>query len=253
MAGRLISPSWPSSRSAALALLSDSTNADRTGWTPSETIIDQAFDVVFREAKGRILVATFASLISRIYQVAMAAQRYGRKMAVAGYSMVEYIKVATRLGYLDLPKDLMVSVEQAVKMPPHEVVFMTTGTQGEPSAVLGQLAWGRHRQLEILPGDTVIMSAHPIPGNEEPVHRTINKLIQRGAHVIYDTILPVHVSGHASREELKLLINMVRPKFFIPVHGELRHLTQHKLLAQKSVSGGEYRGGREWDGGLADA
>jgi ribonuclease J len=220
------------SRRGVLALLSDSTNADREGWTPSETVIDTAFDEVFSRAQGRIIVATFASLISRIQQVATATQRYERKMAVAGHSMSEYIKVATRLGYLKLPKDLLISVEQASKISPDEVVIMATGTQGEPSAVLGRLAWGRHRQLEIMKGDTVIMSAHPIPGNEELVHRTINKLIQRGAHVIYDPLYMVHVSGHARREELRLLLNLIRPKFFIPVHGELRHLTQHKLLAQ---------------------
>ena len=221
------------SRRGVLALLSDSTNADRDGWTPSESVIDKAFDEVFSQAKGRIIVATFASLISRIHQVAMAAQRHGRKMAVAGHSMSEYIKVATRLGYLKLPKDMMISVEQAGKMPPGEVVIMATGTQGEPSAVLGRLAWGKHRQLEVMKGDTVIMSAHPIPGNEELVHRTINKLIQRGAHVVYDPLHMVHVSGHARREELRLMLNLIRPKFFIPVHGELRHLTQHKLLAQE--------------------
>jgi ribonuclease J len=215
-----------------LVLMADSTNADQEGWTPSETVIDKAFDEVFSQAKGRIIVATFASLISRIQQVSVAAMRYERKMAIAGHSMSEYIKVATRLGYLKLPKDLLVSVEQANKMPPDEVVIMATGSQGEPSAVLGRLAWGKHRQLEIMPGDTVIMSAHPIPGNEELVHRTINKLIQRGANVIYDPLYLVHVSGHARREELKLLLNMIRPKFFMPVHGELRHLTQHKLLAQ---------------------
>lgn len=216
-----------------LALLSDSTNADQEGWTPSEAVIDKAFDQVFAQAQGRIIVATFASLISRIQQVARAAQRHNRKMAIAGYSMAEYVKVATRLGYLNLPKDLLVPVDRANKMPPNEVVIMATGTQGEPSAVLGRLAWGQHRQLEIERGDTVIMSAHPIPGNEELVHRTINKLIQRGAHVIYHPIAQVHVSGHARREELKLLINMLRPRFFIPVHGELRHLTQHSLLAQE--------------------
>jgi ribonuclease J len=216
-----------------LALLADSTNADQEGWTPSETVIDKAFDDVFSQAKGRVIVATFASLISRIQQVATAAQRYGRKMAVAGYSMSEYIKVATRLGYLNLPPDLIVPVEQANKMPAGKVVIMATGTQGEPSAVLGRLAWGRHRQLEVIEGDTVVMSAHPIPGNEELVHRTMNKLIQRGATVIYDPIAQVHVSGHARREELRLLINLLRPKFFIPVHGELRHLTQHSLLAQE--------------------
>ena len=215
-----------------LALLADSTNADREGWTPSETVIDKAFDEVFSQAEGRIIVATFASLISRIQQVATAAQNYERKMAVAGYSMSEYIKVATRLGYLKLPPDLIVPIEQANKMSPSKVVIMATGTQGEPSAVLGRLAWGRHRQLEVMEGDTIIMSAHPIPGNEELVHRTMNKLIQRGANVIYDPIAEVHVSGHARRDELKLLINILRPKYFIPVHGELRHLTQHSLLAQ---------------------
>ncbi len=221
------------SQRGVLALLADSTNADREGWTPSEMVVDQAFEEVFSQAQGRIIVATFASLISRIQQVARAARNHGRKMAVAGYSMTEYIKVATRLGYLDLPADLLVSVERANKMPPEQVVIMATGTQGEPSAVLGRLAWGRHRQLDIREGDTVIMSAHPIPGNEEMVHRTINKLIQRGAKVIYDPVAQVHVSGHARREELRLLINLIRPKFFIPIHGELRHLTQHALLAQE--------------------
>jgi ribonuclease J len=220
-------------RRGVLALLADSTNADREGWTPSESVIDKAFDEVFSQAKGRIIVATFASLISRIQQVSVAALRHERKMAVAGHSMSEYIKVATKLGYLKLPKDLLVSVEQANKMPPGEVVIMATGTQGEPSAVLGRLAWGKHRQLEVMKGDTVIMSAHPIPGNEELVHRTINKLIQRGANVIYDPLYMVHVSGHARREELKLLLHLIRPKFFVPVHGELRHLTLHKLLAEE--------------------
>ena len=221
------------SKRGVLALLADSTNADREGWTPSERVIDRAFDEVFSKADGRIIVATFASLISRIQQVATATQRYGRKMAVAGYSMSEYIKVATRLGYLKLPPDLIVPIDKANKMPPHKVVIMATGTQGEPSAVLGRLAWGKHRQLEIQPGDTVVMSAHPIPGNEELVHRTINKLIQRGADVIYDPIAQVHVSGHARRDELKLLLHLLRPRFFVPVHGELRHLTQHSLLAQE--------------------
>ncbi|MBN1679429.1 MAG: ribonuclease J [Anaerolineae bacterium] len=220
------------SQRGVLALMADSTNADHAGWTPSEMIINEAFDSVFQQAEGRIIVATFASLISRIQQVATAALRFNRKMAIAGHSMIEYIKVATRLGYIDLPKDLVISIDQAKKLPPEQVVIMATGTQGEPTAVLGRLAWGRHRQLQIEPGDTVIMSAHPIPGNEELVHRTINKLIQRGAHVIYDPIASVHVSGHASQEELKLLHHLLRPRFFIPVHGELRHLTQHSLLAQ---------------------
>lgn len=214
-----------------LALLSDSTNADQPGWTPSETVIDDAFDRVFADAPGRIIVATFASLISRIQQVANASQRYGRKMTITGFSMSENVKMATKLGYLDVPSDLIISVDEAVKLPPEQVVIMATGTQGEPSAVLSRLARGRHRQLEVERGDTIIMSAHPIPGNEEMVHRTINLLFQRGANVVYDPIESVHVSGHASREEQKLLINLVRPRFFVPVHGELRHLHAHAGLA----------------------
>jgi len=214
-----------------LALLSDSTNAERAGWTPTETIIDEAFDRVFQNAKGRIIVATFASLINRIQQVANAAKRYNRKIAATGYSMVENIKMATELGYLDLPKDLVIPLDEVSRLPPERVAIMSTGTQGEPSAVLSRLATGHHRQLDIRPGDTVVMSAHIIPGNEEMVSRTINKLIQRGANVLYHPVEMVHVSGHASREELKLMLNLVRPKYFIPVHGELRQLTQHCKLA----------------------
>jgi ribonuclease J len=215
-----------------LALLSDSTNAIRHGWTQPETIIDEGFERVFSGAKGRIIVATFASHISRIQQVANAAMRHNRKIAVTGYSMVENIKMATKLGYLKLPADLVVSLEQVNRLHPDKIAILSTGTQGEPSAVLSRLAKGRHRQLDVQPGDTVIMSAHVIPGNEELVGRTINKLIQRGAHVYYHPIEQVHVSGHASQEELKLMLNLVRPKFFVPVHGELRHLTQHGLLAE---------------------
>ncbi|MCC7446336.1 MAG: ribonuclease J [Anaerolineae bacterium] len=216
-----------------LALLSDSTNADRPGWTPSEAVIDEAFDRVFRSAPGRIIVATFASLISRIQQVAWAAQHHNRKMAIVGHTMSDNVKMAVNLGYLELPPDLMISVDEANKRNPREVVIMTTGTQGEPSAGLSRLAMGQHNLLSIQPNDTVIMSSHPIPGNEEGVHRIINRLFQRGAQVIYDPIAAVHVSGHASQEEQKLLINLVRPKYFIPVHGELRHLKQHALLAEQ--------------------
>ncbi|MFC1961087.1 ribonuclease J, partial [Chloroflexota bacterium] len=215
-----------------LALLSDSTNATQPGWTPTELIVDEGFERVFREAEGRILVATFASHINRIRQAAQAAMKHDRKIAVTGYSMVENIKMATKLGYLKLPPDLVVPLDQASKLPPEKLLILSTGTQGEPSAVLSRLAQGRHRQLDIVPGDTVIMSAHVIPGNEEMVSRTINKLIQRGAYVYYDPIEEVHVSGHASREELKMMLNLVRPQYFIPVHGELRHLTQHGLLAE---------------------
>ena len=215
-----------------LALFSDSTNATVRGWTPSESVINAAFDKVLREAEGRIIIATFASLISRIQQVANAALRHGRKLAVVGYSMVENVKMARQLGYLEMPQGLLVDISDTNNMAANEVVIMTTGAQGEPAAGLGRLAAGTHRQLSIEEGDTIVLSAHPIPGNEEIVHRTINRLIQRGADVIYDPIAPVHVSGHAAQEELKLLISLVRPKFFVPVHGELRQLHMHSRLAQ---------------------
>jgi ribonuclease J len=221
------------SQQGVLALLSDSTNSTRPGWTPSERVIDAAFDSVFREAPGRIIVASFASLISRMQQVANAAMRYGRKMTFVGASMVENARIARKLGYLTIPDEAIVPIEQALRMNPNEVVLMSTGTQGEPSSILGRLSTGTNRQFDILPGDTVILSSHPIPGNEESVYRTINRLFRRGANVIYEDIAPVHVSGHASAEEIKLMLNLVRPKFLIPIHGELRHLHQHARLAQE--------------------
>lgn len=216
-----------------LALLADSTNADKPGWTPSERVIDPAFDKVFREAKGRILVATFASLISRLLQVGEAALRHGRKMAFVGTSMRENAKMAKQLGYLDLPNDLLVPIEEALKMKPETVVLMCTGSQGEPSSIVGRLATGTNRQFDLIPGDTVVLSSHPIPGNEESVFRTINRLFKRGAEVVYDPISPVHVSGHASQEEMKFMLNLIRPQYLIPVHGEVRHLYQHSKLAQQ--------------------
>jgi ribonuclease J len=215
-----------------LALFSDSTNADSPGWTPSEMVINDAFDSVFQDARGRIIVATFASLISRVQQVADAAKRFGRKMAITGYTMREYSRIASRMGYLDIPASTLISLDQAKNLPPHKVVIMATGTQGEPSAVMGRLATGRYQAFDIENGDTVIMSAQSIPGNEEMVHRIINRLLQRGADVIYDRIAPVHVSGHASQEEQKLLLNLLKPKFFIPIHGELRHLHAHARTAE---------------------
>src|SRR5258706_2489899 len=206
-----------------LALLSDSTNADRPGWTPSEAVIDDAFDRVFRNAPGRIIVATFASLISRIQQVATAAERYHGKMAIAGHTMSENIRMAVNLGYLELSPDLMISLDEAVRREPSEVVIMATGTQGEPSAVLGRLATGQHHQLSIQPGDTVIISAHPIPGNEEGVHRTINRLFQRGAQVIYDPIAAVHVFRPAPPEGKKNLVNPIPPQNFFSISGENPH------------------------------
>jgi len=221
------------SKRGVLALMSDSTNADRPGWTPSEAVIDSAFDDLFRTAPGRILIGSFASLISRIQQAIRAAERHGRKVAMVGTSMQENAKMAQKLGYLEVPNGLLVSVEEALKLPSKKVVLMTAGTQGEPSSILGRLATGRNRQFDLEEGDTVVFSSHPIPGNEELVHRTINRLFQRGARVIYDPIAPVHVSGHANAEEMKLLIHLVQPKHFIPIHGELRQLHQHGAIARE--------------------
>jgi ribonuclease J len=216
-----------------MALLADSTNADRVGWTPSERVIDPALREVFRNAEGRIILASFASLISRMQQVGNVAIDFDRKMAFAGASMVENAKIARNLGYLDLPDELIVSVEQALKMDPKRVVLMSTGTQGEPTSIMGRLSTGTNRQFDIIPGDTVVLSSHPIPGNEESVYRTINRLFRRGADVIYESIAPVHVSGHASQEEMKFLLRLVKPKYFIPIHGELRHLNQHAHIARQ--------------------
>lgn len=232
---------WPSdyaklsefSQRGVLALLADSTNAERSGWTPSERVIDDAFDRVFKAAPGRIIIASFASLISRMQQVAEVTARYGRKLAFAGLSMVDNMKMARKLGYLDIADSLIVPIDQALSMPEKEVVIMCTGSQGEPTSIMGRLSTGTNRQFDIKPGDTVVLSSHPIPGNEENVYRTINRLFQRGANVIYEAIAPVHVSGHASQEEMKLLLHLTRPKFFIPVHGEIRHLRQHALLAEQ--------------------
>ena len=214
-------------------LLSDSTNAERPGWTPSEMVIGPAFDKVFTEARGRVIVATFASLISRVQQVADAAARHGRKMALAGPSMLDNVKIARKLGYLDIPDELLVPLEQALSMQDHKVVLMCTGSQGEPASIVGRLSTGTNRQFDLKAGDTVVLSSHPIPGNEETISKTINRLLRRGARVIYDGILPVHVSGHASQEEQKLLMNLVKPKHFLPIHGELRQLTRHADLAEE--------------------
>ena len=218
-------------RRGVLALLADSTNAERPGWTPSEKVIDSAFDKVFREAKGRIIIASFASLISRMQQVAEAAEHHGRKMAFAGTSMVDNARIAQNLNYLSIPESMLIGLDEALNRKDREVVIMCTGSQGEPTSILGRLSTGSHRIIDITPGDTIVLSSHPIPGNEENVYRTINRLIERGANVIYESIAPVHVSGHASQEEQKLMLHLTQPKYFIPIHGELRQLTRHAALA----------------------
>ena len=214
-------------------LLSDSTNSERPGWTPSEMVIGPAFDEVFASAPGRVIVATFASLISRMQQVADAAVRHNRKLAFVGLSMVDNAKIAREMGYLEVPEKTLVSIEQALNLDPKQVVLMCTGSQGEPSSIIGRLSAGTNRHFDLKENDTVILSSHPIPGNEETVSRAINRMLRRGANVIYDAIMPIHVSGHASQEEQKLLLNMVKPKNFIPIHGELRMLKQHARLAKQ--------------------
>lgn len=233
--------SWPTdyaklaefSGRGVLALLSDSTNAGQPGNTASEAVLNEAFHQVMREAPGRVIVATFASLISRIQQVVDVAAQRGRKIAIAGRSMAENTKMARKLGYLDIPDDTLIPLGEVDRLPPDKVVIMATGTQGEPMAVLSRLAIGEHRSLRIQPDDTVVFSSHTIPGNEELIHRVVNRLFQKGADVLYDPRSPVHVSGHASQEEQKLLIHILKPRFFVPIHGELRHLKQHGKNARQ--------------------
>jgi ribonuclease J len=221
------------SQRGVLALLSDSTNSDHPGRTLSERSLNTTLADVFRPAKGRVIVATFASLISRIEQVMRVAESLNRKVAIAGSSMAKNVRMARRLGYLDVPDDLIVPLQDVNQLPPNEVVVIATGAQGEPRSIMGRLATGRHSSLRIIPGDTVVLSSHTIPGNEETVHRVINRLFQRGANVVYHPVAPVHVSGHASQEEQKFVISVLRPKFFVPIHGELRHLKLHAALAEE--------------------
>ncbi|MFQ5813488.1 MAG: ribonuclease J [Anaerolineae bacterium] len=216
-----------------LVLLSDSTNAERPGFTRSERAIDDALDQVFQRAEGRIIVATFASLISRIQQVVNAAVRHERKVAIAGYSMVKNVSMAQELGYLSIPPGVLIELGDIDKLPHHKVVIIATGTQGEPSSALARMSVGRHRRIKVVSGDTIVISAHAIPGNEEMINRTINRLFQQGANVVYEKIAPVHVSGHANQEDQKLLIHLIKPEYFVPIHGELRHLTQHARIAQE--------------------
>jgi len=221
------------SQRGVLALLADSTNADHPGRTLSEHSLNTTLADVMRPAEGRVSAATFVSLISRIPQVLDVAQSLGRKVGIAGTSMVKNVRMARRLEYLDVPDDLILSLQQISKLPPNQVTIMATGAQGERRSIMGRLATGRHSSLRIVPGDTVVLSSHTIPGNEETVHRMINQLFQKGANVVYHPVAPVHVSGHASQEEQKFLISILRPKFFVPIHGELRHLTLHGKLAQE--------------------
>ncbi|MCX5749142.1 MAG: ribonuclease J [Candidatus Saganbacteria bacterium] len=221
-------------KEGVLLLMSDSTNADTAGSTPSEKTVGKTFEKVFNEAPGRIIVATFASSIHRVQQVIDAAARHGRKVAISGFSMQRVANKAKELGYLKVPKDMLVKLDDIHKANHKNLVILTTGSQGEPMAALSRMAKGEHKQVKIQKGDTVVISAIPIPGNEKSVYNTINKLFRFGAEVIYEERHGIHVSGHGCQEEMKLIINLVRPQFFIPVHGEYRHMVAHAKIARES-------------------
>lgn len=215
-----------------LALLSDSTNADRPGYTPSEKLVGETFANLFRKAEGkRIIVATFSSNIHRMQQIIDQADRYGRKVAISGRSMINAVAVASELGYLNVPEGTLIEMESIRKYTPDQTVIITTGSQGEPMSALHRMAFGDHRQVSVNPGDMIIISATPIPGNEKLVDKVINELLKLGAEVVYERMYDVHVSGHACQEEQKLLLGIVKPKYFIPVHGEKKHLVKHAATA----------------------
>ena len=224
-----------------LLLMADSTYADRKGYTPSERVITETLDKVFAEAPGRIIMATFSSLVSRVQQLLDVADSYDRKVALIGRSMERTFKVASELGYLRLPSpDILIQADELDRHPPDAVAVICTGSQGEPRSALVRMANRDHRQIDIAPDDTVILSASAIPGNEARVNRTIDRLIGQGASVLYEELMPVHVSGHASQEELKFMLTTLQPKFFMPVHGERRHLVEHRRLAESVGVDGEH-------------
>jgi len=225
-------------RKGVLVAMSDSTNVERPGTTDSERVISNKFMEIFKTCDTRIIIASFASNVYRLQQVINASVAYGRKVAISGRSMINVVKVSQELGYLDVPEGTLIHVNDLKKYKDNEIVIITTGSQGEPMSALTRMANNDHKKLEIKQGDLVIISASPIPGNEKTVSRVINMLYGKGAEVLYDAITQVHVSGHARREELKLMLTLLKPKFFIPVHGEYRHLMLHaKLAAELGIDG----------------
>lgn len=217
-------------RQGVLAVLCDSTNAHRPGYTPSEKIVGRTFDDIFGKTRDRIIIATFASNIHRIQQAFDVAMKHGRKVAVVGRSMINNVKIAHELGYLNFPDEIHIPLEEVDRYPAHRVLILSTGSQGEPLSGLTRMAAQSHNKVNIVPGDTVILSSTPVPGNEKLVNRVINGLAKAGARVIYQGVADVHVSGHASQEEIKLLLNLARPKYVIPFHGEYRHITAYGRL-----------------------
>ena len=216
-----------------LALLSDSTNAQRPGYTSSERTVGESFERLFQKADGkRLIVATFASNIHRVQQIIDVAASVGRKVALSGRSLENVVETASRLGYLNVPEDILVSIDMVSRYPHDKLVIITTGSQGEPMSALYRMAFSEHRRVEIGTGDYVIISATPIPGNEKTVGKVVDELLKRGAEVVYEKMYDVHVSGHACQEELRLIMSLAKPKFFIPVHGEQKHLRKHAQLAE---------------------
>jgi ribonuclease J len=215
-----------------LLLLADSTYAEIPGYTPSERVVGEALIQIMTTAPGRVIVATFASLIARVQQVVDAAQITGRKVFVTGRSMMDNTQMARERGYLDFPREMTLNVNELRTTPPEQVAIITTGSQGEPTSALTRMANGDHPHVQIVPGDTVVLSASPIPGNEALVYRTVDNLFRLGARVLYNRVADIHVRGHAAQEELKILQALVRPKYFVPIHGEYRHLVLHAQLAR---------------------
>lgn len=218
-------------KKGVLAMLCDSTNVERPGYTRTERTIGETFNNIFAKTKGRIIIATFASNIHRIQQIVEAAEKFDRKVAVSGRSMENIVAVAIELGYLKVNEGVVIGVDAINRYPDDKIVIITTGSQGEPMSALSRMAASEHKKITIKDGDTVIISANPIPGNEKLVSRVINQLFKKGANVIYEGLADVHVSGHACKEELKMMHTLIKPRFFIPVHGEYRHLKQHAELA----------------------
>ena len=219
-------------KEGVLLFMCESTNIEINGVSPSEKHVGESFQRIFQETTGRIIVATFSSHVHRMQQIFTAAEKYGRHVCLSGRSMITCFNVANELGYIEMKDDTLFDINDLDKYDPNEVVILTTGSQAEPMSALSRMAFASHKSVEIKEGDTVILSAHPIPGNEKPIYRVINELFKKGAHVIYEDLADVHVSGHAYRNELKLLHSLVKPKFFVPVHGEYRMLYKHAELAK---------------------
>ncbi|MCQ2531778.1 MAG: ribonuclease J [Saccharofermentans sp.] len=220
-------------RQGVLLFMCESTNIEKDGFSPSEMMVRDSFMRIFQNTKGRIIVATFSSHVHRMQQIFEAAEKYNRHVALSGRSMITVFNVANSLGYLDMKPDTLIDISNIDQYDDDEIVILTTGSQAEPMSALSRMAFASHKAVEIREGDTVIISAHPIPGNEKPIYRVINELFKRGASVVYESLAEVHVSGHAYRNEIKMLHALLKPKYFVPVHGEYRMLFKHVQLAQE--------------------